>query len=220
MLAAPELPEIASGDLATFVACAVGAAVVLVCVAGVVPVSDVAPLLVLVAIGALVLMIALEVAKVGAGATPVEAVAYGAAGALFARALMSPSLALAVPVFVALIEVGSWLAGGPGEILTGGDATHLGDPLALELPAWGGGPAAGALAITEAVLAGVFLTYGRRYGFRHGASAVALWAAFTGVVALQIWADAAVPALPVMVVAWLLVNADRLPALVRLANRS
>jgi hypothetical protein len=219
LLVAADLPEIASGDLATFVACAVGGAVVLVCVAGVVPVADVAALLVLVAIGAAALMVGLEVAKVGAGATAVEAVAYGAAGALFARMLMAPSLALALPVFVALVEVGSALAGGPGEVLTGGGATHLGDPLALELPAWGGGAAAGALGITEAVFAGVFLAYGRRYGFRHGPSAVALWAAFAAAVALKVWADTTVPVLPLMVAAWLLVNADRVPALVRLAGR-
>jgi hypothetical protein len=220
LLVTPELPEIASGDVATFVACAVGAAVVFACVAGVVPMGDVTPLLVLVAIGALTLMAGLAVAKVGAAATAVEAIAYGATGALFARMLMAPSLALALPVFVALIEIASALAGGPGEVLTGAGATHLGDPLALELPAWGGGAAAGAAGITEAVFAGVFLAYGRRYGFRHVPSAAALWAAFAGAVALKVWADTTVPVLPVMVAAWLLVNADRVPAVARLASRA
>jgi hypothetical protein len=220
VLAAPALPVVTPGDLGTVLACAAGAAAVMACVAGVVPVSDVPPLLVLIAAGSLLLVCGFDVAGLGAAATPVEAVAYGACGALFATALLAPSLALALPVFVAGLEIVSALAGGPGDMLIGAGATHLGDPLALELPGWGTGHPAGALAITHAAFAGVFLAYARRYGFRRNATAVALWAAFVAAVAIKVYADRTVPVLPLMVAAYLLVNADRVPALARLASRA
>lgn len=219
VLVAPALPALHPADLGALVACAVGAALAVACVAGVVPVSDVPALLVLVALGALVLAGGLDVAHLGAAATPVEAVAYGAAGALFATMLLAPSLALALPVFVGGLEVVSALAGGPGDVLVGATSTHLGDPLALELPAWGVAGPAGAIAITHAVFAGVFLTYGRRYGFRGTASAVALWVAIAGAMAVKVYADRSLPVLPLMAAAWFLVNADRLPGLARLATR-
>ncbi|HEU4976222.1 MAG TPA: hypothetical protein VFT50_14105 [Baekduia sp.] len=218
VLVAPDLPAVTPAELGTVLACAAGAAAVIACVAGVVPVADVPPLLVLVLAGAAVLVCGFDVAHLGAAATPVEAVAYGAGGALFATALMAPSLALALPVFVAGLEVVSLLAGGPGDILLGTGATHLGDPLALELPGWGTGGPAGALAITQAAFAGVFLAYGRRYGFRRTATAVGLWAAIVVAVAVKVWADRSVPVLALMVAAYLLVNADRVPALARLAG--
>lgn len=217
VLAAPDLPAVSPAKLGVVLACAVGAAAVMACVAGVVPVSDVPPLLVLVALGAGVLVCGLDVAGLGAAATPVEALAYGAGGALFATAMMTPSLALALPVFVAGLEVMSVLLGGPGDVLVGAGATHLGDPLALELPGWGTGWSAGALAITHAAFAGVFLTYARRYGLRRGAMAAGMWVAIVVAVAVKVWAERAVPVLPLMVAAYLLVNVDRLAPLARLA---
>jgi hypothetical protein len=219
-LVAPELPVITPVDLSIFVACSVGIVGIYVCVAAVAPVSDVSPLLWLVAIGALLLVAGLNAANVGAAATPIEAIAYAAAGGIFAVGLLAPSLALVLPVFVSGIDVLSTLAGGPSELLANAGQTQPGDPLSLELPDWGTGLPAGRLGISDAVFAGVFLVYARRFGFRPRATAAALAVASIGAVALKVWLDRAIPVLPLMTVAYFAVNADRVPSLLRLAARS
>jgi hypothetical protein len=219
VLAAPELPVITPVDLSIVVACTVGAAAIFVCVWAAAPLSDVPPLLWLATLGALVLVAGYNVAGLGAAATPVEALAYAAFGGIFAVALLAPSLALALPVFVSVIDVISTFAGGPSELLANAGQTQPGDPLSLEMPDWGTGLPAGRMGISDAVFAGVFLVYARRFGLRPRATAVALWLATVVAIALKVWLDAAVPVLPLLTAAYFLVNADRLPGLVRLAGR-
>jgi hypothetical protein len=218
VLIAPELPVINNEDLSLFVAATCGLAAVYGCAAVIAPMSDVPPLLVLVAIGAFTIVAALNVASVGAAATPAEAIAYSAGGALFALGLLAPSLAVALPIFVAAIDAISTLAGGPGELL-GTGMTQAGDPLSLEVPDWGNGLPAGRLGIADAVFAGVFLTYARRFGLRPGATAVAIWLGAVAAVVLELWLDVTIPVLPLMAVGYFLVNLDRLPRLFRLANQ-
>jgi hypothetical protein len=219
VLAAPDLPVITPVDLSIVVACTIGAAAIFVCIAAVAPISDVPPLLWLTALGAFLLVAGLNVADVGAAATPIEAIAYAAVGAIFAVGLLAPSLALALPIFVSVIDVISTFAGGPSELLANAGQTQPGDPLSLEMPDWGTGLPAGRLGISDAVFAGVFLVYARRFGLRPRATAVALWGATVVAIVLKVWLDAAVPVLPLLTAAYLLVNVDRLPALVRLASR-
>jgi hypothetical protein len=220
VLLAPSLPVIADVDTSILVASAVGSAFVFLCVACITPVSDVPPLLVLLATGAFGLVAGLNVADVGAGATPIESVAYAAFGGLFAVGLLAPSLALALPVFVAGIDVVSTYAGGPSELLANAGQTQPGDPLSLELPDWGNGLPAGRLGISDAVFAGVFLVFARRFGLRMWATAFAMWVATVCAIALKIEFDRAVPVLPLLAAAYFLANADRLPALLRAANRA
>jgi hypothetical protein len=220
VLLAPSLPVIADVDTSILVASAVGSAFVFLCVACITPVSDVPPLLVLLAAGAFGLVAGLNVADVGAGATPIEAIAYSAFGGLFAIGLLAPSLALALPVFVAGIDVVSTYAGGPSELLANAGQTQPGDPLSLELPDWGNGLPAGRLGISDAVFAGVFLVFARRFGLRMWATAFAMWVATVGAIVLKIEFDRAVPVLPLLAAAYFLANADRLPALLRAANRA
>jgi hypothetical protein len=219
VLAAPELPVITPVDLSIVVACTVGAAAIFLCVWVAVPLSDVPPLLWLTAIGSFLLVAGLNVADVGAAATPVEALAYAAFGGIFAVGLLAPSLALALPVFVSVIDVISTFAGGPSELLANAGQTQPGDPLSLEMPDWGTGLPAGRMGISDAVFAGVFLVYARRFGLRPRATAVALWLATVVAIVLKVWLDAAVPVLPLLTVAYFLVNADRIPALIRMAGR-
>jgi hypothetical protein len=219
VLAAPALPTVTPVDLSIVLACTVGAAAIFVCAAAVVPVSDVPPLLWLTTLGAFLLVAGLNVAGVGAAATPIEAVAYAAFGAIFAVGLLAPSLALALPIFVSVIDVISTFAGGPSELLANAGQTQPGDPLSLEMPDWGTDLPAGRLGISDAVFAGVFLVYARRFGLRPRATAVALWVATVVAIVLKVWLDTAVPVLPLLTVAYFLVNLDRLPALVRLASR-
>jgi hypothetical protein len=195
VLAAPDLPTISPVDLSIIVACSVGAAAIYVCIWAAVPLSDVPPLLWLVTIGAFILVFALNVADVGAGATPIEALAYAAFGGI------------------------STFAGGPSELLANAGQTQPGDPLSLEMPDWGNGLPAGRLGISDAVFAGVFLVYARRFGLRPRATAVALWVATVVAIVLKVWLDQAVPVLPLLTVAYFVVNADRIPALLRLAGR-
>jgi hypothetical protein len=220
VLLAPDLPVIGNVDASILTASAVGSAFVFLCVACAAPVSDSRPLLTLLAIGAFGLVAGLNVADVGAGATPVEAIAYSAFGGLFALGLLAPSLALALPVFVAIIDVVSTYAGGPSELLANAGQTKPGDPLSLELPDWGNGLPAGRLGISDAVFAGVFLVFARRFGFRMWWTAGAMWLATVGAIVLKIEADRAVPVLPLLAAAYFLANLDRLPALVRAANEA
>jgi hypothetical protein len=219
VLLAPELPVIGDVDTSIMVACAVGSAFVFACIACVTPVSDVPPLLMLLAIGAFGLVAGLNVADVGAGATPIEAVAYAAFGGIFAVGLLAPSLALALPIFVAAIDVISTYAGGPSELLANAGQTQPGDPLSLELPDWGNGLPAGRLGISDAVFAGVFLVFARRFGLRMWWTAFAMWVATVGAIALKVAFDQAVPVLPLLAAAYFVANADRLPALLRAASR-
>jgi hypothetical protein len=220
VLAAPELPVILPVDLSIVVACTCGAAAIFACIFAIVPLSDVPPLLVLAAIGGFMLVFGLNVADLGAAATPIEAIAFAAAGALFAVGLLAPSLALALPIFVSAIDVISTFAGGPSELLANAGQTQPGDPLSLEMPDWGTGLPAGRLGISDAVFAGVFLVYARRFGLRVRATAIALWLATVVAIVLKVWLDAAVPVLPLLTAAYLLVNADHIPRLARLANQA
>jgi hypothetical protein len=218
VLAAPSLPVIGDVDTSIVVACTVGSAFIFICLACVVPVSDSPPLLTLLAIGAFGLVAGFNVADFGAAATPIEAIAYAAFGGIFAVGLLAPSLALALPVFVAGIDVISTFAGGPSEMLANAGQTQPGDPLSLEMPDWGNGLPAGRLGISDIVFAGVFLVYARRYDLRPRATALALWVATVVAIVLKVALDTAIPVLPLLAAAYFLVNVDRLPALLRAAN--
>jgi len=220
VLAAPALPVIGDVDTSILVACTAGSAFIFTCLACVVPMSDSPPLLVLLALGAFGLVAGFNVADFGAAATPIEAIAYAAFGGIFAIGLLAPSLALALPIFVAGIDVISTFAGGPSEVLANAGQTQPGDPLSLEMPDWGNGLPAGRLGISDIVFAGVFLVFARRYDLRPRATAVALWVATVVAIVLKVALDTAIPVLPLLAAAYFLVNADRLPALARSASAS
>jgi hypothetical protein len=214
-LLAPSLPIISDVDTSIVVAFSVGAAFAYACMAAIVPVSDVPPLLWLAAAGALLLVGGFNAADLGAAATPIEAVGYAAFGAIFAVGLLAPSLAVALPIFVAAIDVISTFAGGPSETLGNAGITQRGDPLSLEMPDWGTHLPAGRLGISDAVFAGVFLVYARRFGLRPRATAIGLWVSAVVAIVLKVWLDRAIPVLPLSAAAYFLVNADRIPALLR-----
>jgi hypothetical protein len=214
-LLAPSLPIISDVDTSIVVAFSVGAAFAYALMACIVPVSDSPPLLWLAAAGALLLVAGFNVADFGAAATPIEAVGYAAFGAIFAVGLLAPSLAVALPIFVAAIDVISTFAGGPSETLGNAGITQRGDPLSLEMPDWGTHLPAGRLGISDAVFAGVFLLYARRYGLRPRATAVGLWISAVVAIVLKVWLDRAIPVLPLSAAAYFLVNLDRVPALLR-----
>jgi hypothetical protein len=215
VLLAGELPRLDPPDTALLVAGAAGLLVIVVDCAVTAPVSDERPLLWLILLGGAVVVATINAADAGAAATPAEAVTWAALGGAFALAMLTPPLAIALPLFVAGVDVVSAVLGGPGEVLAEAGQSQAGDPLTLELPAWGDGIAAGHVGAADAVFAGAFLVYARRFGLRPVATAVGLAIALIGALVLKLEADVEIPPVPLMSAAYFLVNADRLGALFR-----
>jgi hypothetical protein len=214
LLAAPELPEIHDEKTSLIVARIFGSAAILcgVAVAAAVVGTDSRRAWSLAA-ASLVGVAIVNLADVGAGATVLEALAYGAVGAALALGLLEPVLILALPVVVAVVDVVS-ITVGPSSALAHAGRTKPGDPLSLEMPDWGNGLPAGRLGFSDAVVAGALIAWALHYGLRTWATVAAMWAAMMIASVVNIALVAAVPVLPVMAVAFFAVNADRLAALV------
>jgi hypothetical protein len=216
LLAAPALPVLHPDELAALVACAIGIAVVVAIVAGLVATSDVRFALGLALLGAGLIAAGLNAAGVAAAATPFEAVAYGCAGVAFALVFDAPVVAIALPLFVAGADVLAF-AGGGDTASFGLSASRGADALGLELPAWGGGGlAAGRIGIPEVVFVAAFATYARRSGLRERPAEIGMGAAILVAAACAVLTDARLPTLALIGLGYLLPNADRLRAL---ANR-
>ena len=125
-------------------------------------------------LGALLLVGALSAADAGAVATPVEAILCGCLGIAFAVVLDVPALAVALPLFVAARRRHR-----PGRRRARarcwrGDLPAAGDPLTLELPAWGGGPAVVHVSVADVVFLAAYAAYAQRFALRVVASSVAM----------------------------------------------
>jgi hypothetical protein len=70
------------------------------------------------------------------------------------------------------------------------------------------------LGVSDVIFFALYLSTARRFGLRVGWSAVAMVASFLATIALAMWWTA-LPALPLLSVAFLAVNADRLLAQLR-----
>jgi hypothetical protein len=104
------------------------------------------------------------------------------------------------------------VGGAPGTLLAE-DVPAAGDPLTLELPRWGGGPPVAQVSVADIVFVAAYTGYAQRYRLRPRASALAILAALIGALLLALALDRRVPALALVSVAYLAVNADRLRAL-------
>jgi hypothetical protein len=212
-LAAPALPALPAGDITTIVAGGVGLLMIAVSVLSIVPASGslFAPLLV--ALGAGLLVGALNAGGVGAGANVAEALFAGGVGLLFARWLETRVVAVAVPLIVAGIDIWSVASGPSSKLLDrGGDTV---DPLSFVLPAWGGTGSAGHLGLSDAFFLSMFAAWAWRYGLRRTATLAGLALGLVGSLVLALVLDRAVPALPLLAAGYLLPNLDRLPGLLR-----
>lgn len=219
VLVVGELPHLTPDDTSVLVSCIAGSAAIYLCIGATLPLYEDLVVLRAVAGGGLVLVAILAIADVGAAATPTEAVAFGALGAALAAGLPTPGMALALPAFVAVVDLVSTLAGGLSEHLANAGTTKRGDPLSLEMPEWALGGPAGRLGISDAVFAGVFLLYAHQFGLRPRATAVALWLVTVLAIVLHVWQDSAIPVLPLAAGAYYLVNADRLWSMVGILRR-
>jgi hypothetical protein len=159
-------------------------------------------------LGSGLLVAALNAAKAGAAASPFEALLFGCLGVAFAAILDAPALAIALPVFVGVLDAGGVLGEGPGNLLV--QDARPGDPLTLELPAWGGGLPVARVTIVEVLFLAAYAAYAYRFRLRPWASALAMYAALVATVGAGLLLDRRVPALAVMGAAFLATNADRL----------
>jgi hypothetical protein len=153
---------------------------------------------------------------VGAGANVAEALLAGAIGLLFARWLATPVIAVAVPIFVAAIDIWSVASGPSSQLLEGG--TDAIDPLSFDMPAWGHMGSAGHLGLSDALFLSMFAGWAWRYGLRRGATVIGLTLGLVAALVLGLELDRAIPALPLIAAGYLLPNLDRMPRLLHHAE--
>jgi len=210
---APVLPALPRGDAAALVAGAAGMLAVAAATLWLAPVHAHIWAGTLIVLGAGIMAGGLSAAGVGTQANVPEALAAGALGVLFARALDEPAVVVAVPLFVAGVDVWSVL-GGPSERLLAGPTEPV-DLLSLDLPAWGGSGSAGRVGFPDAVFLTTFAAWTWRLGLRRRATVAGLVAGLFGALVLGVVLDRGIPVLPFLAAGFLLVNADRLGRLLR-----
>jgi hypothetical protein len=218
-LAAPALPALPAGDVTTIVAGGVGLLMVAISTLAILPAAEslIAPLLIALGAGLLVGALNADAAHgVGAGANVPEALLAAAIGLLFARWLATPVIAVAVPIFVAAIDIWSVASGPSSKLLESGSDTV--DPLSFDLPAWGRMGSAGHLGLSDALFLSMFAAWAWRYGFRRAATIVGVTLGLLASMGLGVVLDRAIPALPLIAAGYLLPNLDRIAALLRRAE--
>jgi len=213
-LAASSLPALPAGDATVLVAGSIGLMMVAASTLALLPAREtlIGPLFI--ALGAGLLVAALNsdgATGVGAGANVLEALLAGAAGLLFARWLAAPVTAVAVPVFVAVIDILSVAFGPTSRLLEDGAARV--DALSFDLPAWGDGGSAGHLGFSDAFFVSLFAAWALRFGFRRTATIAGLLLGLLAALGLSVALDRGIPALPFVAAGYLLPNADRVWAL-------
>ncbi|MEA2180622.1 MAG: hypothetical protein QOG77_3919 [Solirubrobacteraceae bacterium] len=209
---APALPDLGDGDGALLVADGIGLLALGATVATLLPAWRARNVQVGVLAAAAAVVAVLNLAGVGALANVPEALAASAAGLLLAAALATPAVALAVPVFVAVIDIWS-VASGPTSRLVDSGRDRV-DVLSFDLPAWGGG-SAGGLGFTDAVFLAMFAAWAWRFGLRRRATLAGMGIGLLAALVLSLATDEAIPALPLIAAGYLLPNVDRLARRVR-----
>jgi len=204
---APTLPDLGDGDGALLVADAIGLLAVGATVASLVPAWRAQRVQLLAIAAGAVATAVLNLAGVGALANVPEAVLAAGTGLFLAATLATPAVALAVPLFVAAIDIWS-VASGPTSRLVQSGRDPV-DALSFDMPAWGGGTAGG-LGITDAVFIAMFAGWAWRFGLRRRATLAGMAAGLLTALLLSVATHEAIPALPLIAAGYLLPNVDRL----------
>jgi len=214
-LLAGDLPTLGNGDDAVLVAGLIGVGLVAAVVLSLVAAADeeLFPIALLF-LGAFMLVAAMDAADAGSSVSAFEAVAAGSFGVMLGRWLATPLVALAIPIFVAIVDAWS-VASGPSSRLSESGARGS-DELSFDIPSWGGDPdAASRLGIVDAIFLAMFLVWAQQFGFRPRATALGMVAGLGAAVILSVTLDRAVPALPLIAIGYWLPNLDRLNDLLR-----
>jgi len=207
-LLAGDLPSLGSGHAAALVAGLVGVALVAAITLGVPQAGDDTFSIALLLGGSALLVAGMDAAGARASVTAFEALAAGAFGVLLGRALAAPAVALAVPVFVAIVDAYS-VASGPTSRLADGVPRGAAE-LTFDLPSWGGVAGAGSrLGLTDAVFLAMFSVWALRFGLRPRATIAGMVTGLLAAVVLSVLLDRSVPALPLIAVGYWLPNLDR-----------
>ena len=209
VLVAPELPQLHPPELSALVACTIGLTLVVAIVAGLTALAD-APLALFPAVlGAGLLVAALDANDAGAAATPFEVVLLGCLGIAFAVIFDVPALAVALPLFLAAIDIVQAIGGGSTGLFTL-STSKPGDVLTLELPDWGTGLAAARLNATDVLFLGAFAAYARRLGLRERAAEVGMLLGLLIAAASEVLFDTQLPTIALLAAGYLLQNVDRI----------
>jgi hypothetical protein len=216
LLAAPHLPALGDQDWNAFVSGAAGLLLCACIVAAALPLRD--------HLGAIAIGLAvgggggLLLSAIGAleAASPFKAAFGAAAGYGMARFLFSPLLVYGLAVGVAIGDAVS-VSTGPTRYLLDEQPRAV-EFVALYLPEWGG-PEGSWLGTSDLVFLALYLYCGWRFGLRRRATALALCASLVVSLAIAVWSDLPVPALPLLSAALLLPNFDRAWAELRSAFR-
>ena len=207
------LPAIENEETSRIVAACAAAALIVFVASGVATLSDTPIVVPIVLLGAVLIAGVMNAAGVGAAATLPETVTYACVGVLLALWLDAPPLALAIPVFVAGIEIIGALSGttrGPAY-----GALRGGDMFTLALPDWNNGLSAARIGLADVVFVGLYATYARRLGLRFLASAIGMAVGLAAALALSIDANSALPELGFIGAGFVLPNVDRILDLFR-----
>ena len=213
--AAPALPDLGDGDAALLVADGIGLMLIGATVASLLPAWRAQRVQVIALACAAVVVAVLNLGGVGALANVPEGILGSAIGLLLAGALATPAVALAVPLFVAAIDIWS-VASGPTSRLVEAGRDPV-DVLSFDIPAWGGGTAGG-LGITDAIFLAMFAAWAWRFGLRRRTTLAGMAAGLLAALVLSVLTEEAIPALPLVAAGYLLPNLDRLVRRVRPAR--
>lgn len=214
-LLAGELPDLGSGDGAVLVAGLTGVVLVAAIVLSLVAAAGEEAFSVWLLLGGSALLVAgMDAAGAGASVSPFEALAAGALGILLGRALATPAVAFAIPIFVAVVDAWS-VATGPSSRLAQEGARGAAE-LTFDLPAWGDTPGASSrLGLVDAIFLAMFTVWAGQFGLRPRATAAAMTLGLGAAVVLSVTLDRAVPALPLVAVGYWVANLDRFEGLLR-----
>lgn len=208
VLVAPSLPELHPAELAALIASVIGLVLVVAIIVCLVPLADAKIALLPAIVGTGIFVAALDANDVAGGATPLEAALFACVGIAFAVYLDTPALALALPLFVAAIDIGQASTGGSAGVFAL-SPTKPGDLLSLDLPDWGNGLAAARLSVAHVVFIAAFATYARRLNLRERASELAMLAGLLVAAVCDILLDTDLPSLALVAGGYLLANLDR-----------
>ena len=216
LLVAADLPALGDADWNAF---ASGAAGLLLCAAIVVaalPLRDNVPALLAGVVVGGAGAIVLSAAGALEAAAPFKALFGAAAGFGLARFLFSPLIVYALAVGVALGDALS-VSTGPTRYMLD-EQPRVVEFVALYLPEWGG-PDGSYLGTSDLLFLALYLYAVWRFGLRRRVTAVAMLSSFVASLAIAVWTDVAVPALPLLSLALLAPNIDLVWDHLRSASR-
>jgi hypothetical protein len=212
---ASSLPALGDVQATEIVAGAAGVLALTVCALALLPARDELPALAAFVVGGGLLAGVQTALHAGPGANVTRVLFAAGLGLLLARVFDAPAVVIAIPLFVACVDVYS-VVSGPSAALIRHQPRAV-DYLTFYLPIWGG-DRAGQLGVSDLIFFAFYAGLAWRHGLRRGATALALVAALVGVVVAQVLSDTALPVLPALALGLLVPNLDRLGSMLATAR--